>query len=100
MNPLLPNIPGIALDRLLGKGGFGEVWHGWKFKGNVPDSEVAVKLLTNYSDPQTLTRFSREIKLLQANLNNRFVVDILGFDQHSSPPYIVMEYCNQGSLRN
>jgi serine/threonine protein kinase len=60
---------------------------------------VAIKELKQV-DPPSLQRFEREIRLLIDQVNNRFVVDVLDFNLLASPPFVVMEYCDAGSLRS
>lgn len=41
----------------------------------------------------------KQLRLLREQIDNRFVVDVLDFDLSHVPPFIVMEYCDGGSLR-
>jgi serine/threonine protein kinase len=59
---------------------------------------VAIKELKQL-DPASLRQFERELRLLREQIDNRFVVDVLDFDLNRVPPFIVMEYCDGGSLR-
>jgi serine/threonine protein kinase len=81
--------------RELGRGGFGWVFHA---RAAESGQDVAVKLLSAQDDAQK-ERFARELRILREQLNNRYVVDILDADLSHVPPYIVLEYCEDGSLR-
>ncbi|MCC6526089.1 MAG: serine/threonine protein kinase [Polyangiaceae bacterium] len=80
--------------RELGRGTFGRVYLA---DDDVRGGQVAVKELL---DPEAdLDRFEREVRLLIDQINNRYVVDIYGYDLKAERPYLVMEYCDGGSLR-
>lgn len=79
--------------RQLGQGAFGDVWlvqRAGRF--------VAVKFL-RVADPSQLERFAREARLLIEQLKNRHVVDLIDHNLAAKKPYLVMEYCEGGSLR-
>ncbi len=81
--------------RLLGEGGFGRV----SLATHIPTGkQVALKELhtVDYAAQQ---RFEREVRLLEEQIDNQFVVNVLGYDLRANPPYIIMEYCDGGSLR-
>jgi serine/threonine protein kinase len=59
---------------------------------------VALKELLRL-DADARVRFQREARMLYRQLNNRYVVDLLDHDFEHEPPYIVLEYCEHGSLR-
>jgi serine/threonine protein kinase len=61
-------------------------------------TRVAIKLLNRITE-DARNRFRREVRLLHEQINNRFVVDVLAHDLTTATPYIVMEYCEGGSLR-
>ncbi|HEX7318553.1 MAG TPA: serine/threonine-protein kinase [Pyrinomonadaceae bacterium] len=86
---------GYRLLKSLGRGSFGEVWLA---ETEADGSYVAIKYLHDVTEG-ALNRFRREVRLLSEHINNRFVVDIKGYDLSASPPYFVMEYCEGGSLR-
>lgn len=88
-------ITGYEFVNLIGRGSFGEVWLAEAVAGR---ARVAVKLLHNLQG-DALDRFRREVRLLSENINNKFVVDIIGHDLYGTPPHVVMEYCEGGSLR-
>lgn len=86
---------GYRFIKSLGRGSFGEVWLAEKESDG---SRVAVKFLHDITSGD-LNRFRREVRLLSDHLDNRFVVDIKGYDLNAAPPYFVMEFCEGGSLR-
>lgn len=86
----------FRIERNLGEGGFGTVVLATDTRSGHP---VAVKILRQV-DPDALQRFEREGRILQRQINNRFVVDILGGDLANDPPYLVLEYCPGGSLQS
>ncbi len=93
--PYFPN-PRYQLLRLLGEGGFGAVFLA---RDLFMRSNVAIKLLRATSFDAG-DRFRRELRLLQTQINNRHVVTVLDADLDADPPYIVLEFCEHGSLRS
>jgi serine/threonine protein kinase len=81
--------------KLLGRGAFGEVWLA---EDTERGARVAVKLLHDIT-ADALNRFRREVRLLSEHVDNRFVVDVFDYDLDADAPYIVMEFCEGGSLR-
>ena len=83
-----------ALDG--GKGGFGQVFQGIdRYSGG----SVAIKYLHQLTS-DAKRRFEREVTILKNSLNNPHIVKIVDYNLHSNPPFIVMEYCDGGSLRS
>lgn len=80
----------------LGRGGYGSVF---LVQDNRTNRHVALKFLMDGS-PDAVDRFHREVRLLGEAVNNRFVVELLGHNLKHTPPYLVMEYCEYGSLRS
>lgn len=79
--------------RELGRGTFGRVY----LAEGDGLGHVAVKELL---DPEAdVERFAREIRVLLDQINNRYVVDIYGYDLSAPRPHLVMEFCDGGSLR-
>lgn len=83
------------LLELLGRGGFGEVFLAEDLYNGI---RVAIKVLAN-AEPDALRRFAREVRLLWSNLDNPHVVTVYDWDLEHDTPYLVMEYCDGGSLR-
>lgn len=84
------------LIRELGRGGFGTVY--LALDQNT-QRHVAIKAL-NTDNPTAREQFRREALTLYRQLNNQFIVDLLDHDLDDSPPYLVLEYCEHGSLRS
>jgi serine/threonine protein kinase len=80
----------------LGRGGFGTVY--LALDQNT-QRYVAIKTL-NTDNPAAREQFHREALTLYRQLNNQFIVDLLDHDLDDSPPYLVLEYCELGSLRS
>jgi hypothetical protein len=80
----------------LGEGGFGLVYRARGKDGK----EVAVKVLRNlqFSDPEVIAQFRKE-PTVSAQLNPRYVVQVLEAGEHDGVPYFVMEYMPGGTLR-
>jgi serine/threonine protein kinase len=80
--------------KLLGRGGFANVYLGehvslGKF--------AAIKVLNDWSTREKLERFRTEA-FITDNITHRHIVQVLDFDEESSPPFLVMEYAPNGSL--
>lgn len=88
-------ITGYRFIKSLGRGSFGEVWLAERESDGV---RVAVKFLHDITEG-ALNRFRREVRLLSDHIDNRFVVDIKGYDLNAAPPYFIMEFCEGCSLR-
>lgn len=90
----------IIVDRLLGQGGFGQV-----FAGTMPDgTTVAIKtVLTSLLDADELKALQNEAKLAK-DIEHPNVVRILhvntGENEAGIPPYMVMELVDGGTLRS
>ncbi len=94
--PLHLNIPGYRLHESLGQGGFGAVYRAEDLSTG---AVVAVKVL-HLPTEENVQRLYREAMHLHKLLDNPYVVDLIHFDMDNSPPFLVMEYCPMGSLRN
>jgi serine/threonine protein kinase len=81
---------------LLGAGGMGEVYRARDPKLN---RDVAIKVLPEslIYDPERLTRFSREAKVLAA-LNHPNIAHIHGFEDSTGVPALVMELVDGPTL--
>lgn len=80
----------------LGEGGFGRVYLAQDPVHKIP---VAVKILKGRTTEER-ERFRREVRLLKEHVDNRYVVDVIDYDLDHDPPYVVLEYCEYGSLRS
>jgi serine/threonine protein kinase len=82
--------------RSLARGGFGRVSLALDRETG---KHVAVKELIELNG-DALERFRNEYAILYEQIDNKYVVDVLDADFDSRPPYIVLEYCEHGSLRS
>jgi len=80
----------VRIEKFLARGGMAEVYLGTHLTLERP---VAVKVLHSHieSEPELLSRFQREAKVI-ASLRHSNIVQVLDFDTHEGHPYIVMEY--------
>lgn len=93
-----PAVEGYRVDRLVGEGGFGQVWRATRSDGTL----VAIKILhlELIRSNDALTRFDRELTAIE-RLDHRHVVR--AFDRGTLPdgrPYLVLEYIDGPSLRD
>lgn len=85
------------LLRRLGAGGFGTVYLALEAR---TQRQVAIKFLDSDAlDDEARRRFGREARLLYQQLHNPHVVTLLDHDLDCERPFIVLEYCEEGSLR-
>ena len=84
------------LIRLLGRGGFAEVYLGQHLRLNM---QAAIKVLhTHLTDATDNQNFHREAETI-ASLIHPHIVRILDFDVKDGVPFLVMDYAPNGSLR-
>jgi serine/threonine-protein kinase len=93
-----PAVPGYRIDRLIGEGGFGQVWRGLREDRGL----VAIKILhlELIRSRDALTRFERELVAIE-RLDHRHVVH--AFDHgtlEDGRPFLVLEYIEGPSLRD
>lgn len=93
-----PSVEGYRIDRLIGEGGFGQVWRAMRSDGTL----VAIKILHPelIRSNDALTRFDRELTAIE-RLDHRHVVR--AFDRGTladGRPYLVLEYIDGPSLRD
>lgn len=81
------------LEKLIGVGGFADVW---KATDNKTGSTVALKIYTNL-DEDGITGLSEEYTRM-ASLNHTNILKAEHFDSWGNIPYLVMKYCDGGSL--
>jgi len=94
-----PMIAGYHVDRLLGEGGFGQVWRATRDRDG---SFVAIKILhlELIRSNDALTRFERELEAIE-RVDHRSVVR--AFDHGTladGRPFLVLEYIDGPSLRD
>jgi serine/threonine protein kinase len=94
-----PEIPGFQIDRMIGEGGFGQVWRAFRD----PDREpVAIKILhlELVRSTDAMTRFQRELEAIQ-RLHHQNVVRALDHGTIADGrPYLVLEFLEGPSLRD
>jgi len=87
------------VERLLGKGGMGEVWLARHLR--LAGKQVAIKVLHTLEaspNPELLARFRREAEIA-ARLDHPSIVQVLDFNQlPTGEPYLVMEFLKGESL--
>ncbi len=91
-------IPGYHLERLIGEGGFGQVWRALPDGGSVP---IAIKILhlELVRSVDAMTRFQRELEAIE-RLDHPNVVRGLGHGTLvDGRPYLLLEYIEGPSLR-
>ena len=94
----IPVIPGFHLERLVGEGGFGQVWRGVRLADG---TRVAIKILHAelVRSIDALTRFQRELDAI-GRLSHPNVVSSLGQGTMlDGRPYLVLEFIEGPSLR-
>ncbi|KAL1212392.1 putative LRR receptor-like serine/threonine-protein kinase [Cardamine amara subsp. amara] len=79
-------------ERVLGKGGFGTVYH-----GNLGDTQVAVKMLS-HSSAQGYKEFKAEVELL-LRVHHRNLVGLVGYCDDGDNLALIYEYMANGDLR-
>src|SRR5690606_30252419 len=92
-----PTIPGFEYVRLLGLGGFADVF---EYRQDLPQRSVAVKvLLASSIDEATRERFFVEANLMAQLSHHPSIVTIHHADiSADGRPYLVMEYCSRPGI--
>ena len=92
-----PEIPGYEYVRLLGMGGFADVF---LYRQLMPRRPVAVKvLLASSLDDPTRLRFRTEADLMASLSHHPSIVTVFQADVASDGrPYLMMEYCSRPGL--
>ncbi|HUS28726.1 MAG TPA: serine/threonine-protein kinase [Kofleriaceae bacterium] len=94
-----PTVTGYRVDRLVGEGGFGQVWRATREEDG---RLVAIKILhlELIRSNDALTRFERELRAIE-RLQHRNVVRALDEGTlDDGRPYLVLEYIEGPSLRD
>ena len=81
------------LERLIGVGGFADVW---KATDKVTNTIVALKIYTNL-DEDGIKDLSAEYTRMQG-LNHTNILRAEHFDNWGNVPYLIMKFCDGGSL--
>src|SRR5712691_1656618 len=83
------------LLRLLGRGGFAEVYLGQHI---YLGSQAALKVLPLVLNDEDIESFAKEARIL-ASLNHPHIVRVLDFAVENGTPFLVMQYAINGTLR-
>jgi eukaryotic-like serine/threonine-protein kinase len=92
----LPQIPGYAVEAMLGRGGMGIVYKARHLRLN---RTVALKMLLAgaYAGPPERARFQREAEAV-ASLHHANIISVYDVGDHGGLPYFTMELLEGGSL--
>src|SRR5581483_9291903 len=82
------------LTRLLGQGGFAEVYQGQHLRLNM---FAAIKILHTHLSEEGTEAFQREAQVI-AELIHPHIVRVLDFDVREGIPFLVLDYAPNGSL--
>jgi serine/threonine-protein kinase len=95
--PPRPSLPGYEIEGELGRGGMGMVY---KARQVALDRPVALKMILggSYAGPQERQRFLAEAKAAAA-IQHPNIVQVYDLGVHDGLPYIALEYCPGGTLR-
>ncbi|HLS74076.1 MAG TPA: serine/threonine-protein kinase [Actinomycetaceae bacterium] len=87
-----PSLPGYTYQRLLGSGGFADVY---LYAQQMPQRQVAIKVLTaEAAEGQSLEQFRAEANLMAQLSTHSSIVTIYHADTAADGrPYLVMQYC-------
>ena len=96
VNSVGQQIGNYHLNRLLGHGGFADVYLGTHVYLN---TQAAIKLLHTQLDEEGIEAFRNE-SLTIAHLVHPHIVRVLDFDVEDNRPFLVMDYAPNGSLRD
>jgi serine/threonine protein kinase len=93
-----PAITGFRIDRMIGEGGFGQVWAAVRDADNLP---VAIKVLhlELVRSIDALTRFQRELDAIQRLQHPNVVRALDSGTLTDGRPYLVLEFIEGPSLR-
>jgi serine/threonine-protein kinase len=92
-----PEIAGYKIERLIGEGGFGQVWRATRDGALVAIKILHLELIRSHD---AIVRFERELAATE-RLNHRHVVRALDHGTlEDGRPYLVLEYVEGPSLRD
>jgi serine/threonine protein kinase len=83
------------LVRLLGRGGFAEVYLGEHLRLG---TQAAIKVLTTALEDEDIEGFLREAQMV-ARLKHPHIVRVFDFDVEEHTPFLVMDYLPSGNVR-
>src|SRR2546421_2904412 len=83
------------LIRLLGRGGFAEVYLGEHLRLK---TQAAIKILHTSLEGDDVDGFLREAQIV-AHLKHPHIVRVLDFDVEENTPFLVMDYLPNGNVR-
>ena len=83
------------LSRLLGQGGFAEVYLGEHI---FLDTQTAIKILHTQLVGQDVEQFRQEARTI-AHMEHPHIVRLLDFGVESTTPYLIMSYAPNGTMR-
>src|SRR6266568_5503808 len=84
------------LIRLLGRGGFAEVYLGEHLRLG---TQAAIKVLyTRLASKDAVEEFEKEARTI-AHLKHPHIVRVLDYDVEDDTPFLVMDYASGGTLR-
>jgi serine/threonine protein kinase len=83
------------LIRLLGQGGFAEVYLGEHTRLGM---QAAIKVLRTYLRDEDTAVFQQEARTI-AQLRHPSIIRVLDFDIQNGTPFLVLDYASNGSLR-
>lgn len=83
------------LTRLLGRGGFADVYLGEQV---YLESQAAIKVLSTSLAPETISGFLNEARML-VRLAHPQIIRLLDYGVQEQTPFLVMEYAPGGTLR-
>ncbi|XP_068734206.1 fibroblast growth factor receptor 3-like isoform X1 [Montipora capricornis] len=89
----------VRLDKKLGSGHFGQVMKGF-LKTKQGTRVVAVKMLKENADQQQKKEFLAELELMKTMSPHPNIVGLVGCCSKSDEPFIIVEYCSLGNLRD
>ncbi|XP_029201846.2 platelet-derived growth factor receptor beta-like isoform X1 [Acropora millepora] len=89
----------VRLDQTLGSGHFGLVVKGF-LKSEQATQVVAVKMLKENADKEQKKEFLDELELMKTMVPHPNIVGLIACCTKSDKPFIIVEYCSLGNLRD